>query len=280
MDEKRKFENGIHNIENDDYHSSMGVSRSALMEFKRSPFHYWHKHLSGNHDNSHSTSAMDLGNLIHTMVLESHKFDEEFVIRPDLDRRTNAGKFAYNQFTSTLAGRTPIVAEQLAQATCIKQAVEDNEIASSLLADCLIEKSIYFTHVNTGIQCKVRPDAWSGSIVIDLKTTQDASYRNFQSSAFKYGYFLQAGMIYRALQSLDIQMEKFVILAVEKDTPYATALYVLDDEAIDFGCNQFDTLMQTYAQCLELDKWPGYGIQSLSVPGYAKFEIETEYEHE
>lgn len=279
MDEKRRYEDGIHDIGNNDYHSSSGISRSALMEFKRSPYHYYHKYLCDSPP-VEPTPAMIMGNLIHTMVLEPDKFHDEFIVRPEMDRRTNAGKLAFNQFTATLAGRMSITNDQWETAAAIRDAISSNDLASSLLADCKVEKSIYFTHKSTGIQCKVRPDAWNNTIVVDLKTTNDASFRAFQSSAFKYGYFLQAGMIQQGLESIGLSLEKFVIIAVEKEKPYAVALYVLDEEAIDYGVSRFNTLMEKYVECVQDDKWPGFGLQVLTVPNYANYEIETEYEHE
>ena len=273
MDESKNFENGVHHIANDVYHSSHGISRSALMEFKRSPFHYWHRYLNPDNVRGESTPAMVMGNLVHTLTLEPEKFDDEFIVRPDVDRRTNAGKFAYNQWQATLAGRIGVTRDQLDEATAIAGAVRANELANSLLEDCKIEQSIYFTHRHTGIQCKVRPDAWNGSIIVDLKTTNDASFRAFQSSAFKYGYFLQAGMISYALDSIGIKMEKFINLAVEKTAPHAVGLFVLDEEAIVYGETQFDALMESYAKCLEKNSWPGYGLQVLTVPSYAAYEV-------
>jgi len=281
MDEKRLFSDGVHCISNDDYHSSSGVSRSSLMAFKRSPFHYWHRYINGMHDSSDlQTQAMVVGNLIHTMVLEPNKFDDDYVVRPPMDRRTNAGKLAFNQFTAILAGRIAVTQEQVDEAEAIANVVRDNEMAQLLLDNCKVEQSIYFTHKHTGMQCKVRPDAWNGSVVIDLKTTADASFRAFQSSAFKYGYFLQAGMIHQALESINIKMDKFVFLAVEKESPYALGIYLLDDEALDWGVNQFDFLMQSYSTCMEKNSWPGYGLQSLTLPAYANYVVETEYEHD
>ena len=281
MDEKRKFQNGVHNIANDEYHSSMGLSRSALMEFKRSPFHYWHKYMVDTDRRVEPSTAMVMGNLVHTMVLEPHKFDSEFVMRPEMDRRTNAGKQAFNAFSMTLAGRQSVTYEQVEHANAIQKAIIENDLAFALLQECDIEQSIYFTHQATGIQCKCRPDAWNVSIVIDLKTTADASFRAFQSSAFKYGYFLQAGMIHQGLASIGLSLEKFVFMVVEKEKPHAVALYVLDDEAIDFGVNQFNTLIESYAQCQQNDKWPSFGLQVLTIPNYAQYEvIETEFEHE
>lgn len=274
MDEKIQYDNGVHCIANADYHSSSGVSRSALMEFKRSPFHYWNRYHSGLSDSSDSsTAAMVMGNLVHTMVLEPHKFDEDFVMRPDMDRRTNAGKMAFNQFTMTLAGRQSVTYDQVQVADAIQKSVLAQPMCEALLTGCKIERSIYFTHKATGIQCKVRPDAWNNGIVIDLKTTNDASFRAFQSSAFKYGYFLQAGMIHQGLESLGLSLEKFIFMAVEKEKPHAVALYVLDEEAIDYGVCRFNTLMEHYAECLKADRWPSFGLQVLTVPTYAQYEI-------
>jgi hypothetical protein len=272
MDEKTVFSDGTHTISNEEYHASAGISRSALMQFKRSPYHYQQRYLV-EQTVEEDTAALRIGNLIHTAVLEPHRFADEYIVAPKFDRRTNAGKFAHSQFQSTLAGRIAVSEDEEAMAYAMASVVHGNDLAAALLDDCVIEESIYFTHKSTGLQCKVRPDAWNGSIVIDLKTTKDACYPAFQRSAFQYGYFLQAGMIYEALRSVDIVMEKFVFLAIEKKAPYPMAIYTLDDEAIDYGVNQFNSLMEQFANCHEKNKWPGYPLMNLCVPNYANFDV-------
>ena len=42
--------------------------------------------------------ALIEGRLQHTLFLELEKFDEEFVIEPNVDRRTKAGKAEYEDF--------------------------------------------------------------------------------------------------------------------------------------------------------------------------------------
>ncbi len=263
-----KLEDGIHDIPNDLYHSSSGLSRSALMEFKKSPYHYQQKYLIES-EPKEPTPAMILGNAIHTLTLEPDLFDDEFVIMPKMDRRTNMGKVSYNAFQATLAGRICLSQDDHQKAQAVSKAVREHELGGNLLEFMDMERSIYFTHKPTGIQCKSRPDAWKNALVVDLKTTADASVRAFQSSAYKYGYFLQAGMIYSALRSLDIKMERFVFIAVEKEPPYAVGIFILDDEALLWGINQFDALMYKYASCLEKDKWPSYDVSTLSLPKYA-----------
>ena len=277
--EKITLDNGIHDIPNDIYHQSNGISRSALMEFKRSPYHYQKKYLL-EHEPKEPTPAMVMGNLIHTLTLEPALFDDEYIIMPKFDRRTTVGKAGYNAFQANLSGRICVSEDDYTKAQAIALAVREHELGGALLVDGIhVEQSIYFTHKATGIQCKARPDAMLGSVVVDLKTTADASFRAFQSSAYKFGYFLQAGMIHEALKSIDIQMDKFIFLAVEKELPYPLGIYTLDDEALDYGVNQFNELMNNMAFCLENNKWPGYPVMNLTVPGYAKYdtnEMETE----
>jgi exodeoxyribonuclease VIII len=156
--------------------------------------------------------------------------------------------------------------------------VKYNQEAGSLLRDCLIEQSIYFTHEKTGIQCKARPDAMAGGLVIDLKTTVDASMRAFQGSAVRYGYFLQAAIINEALKSINQPMEHFVFIPVEKIKPYCVAVYMADGESIEHGIKQFDELMIGLAKCLESNVWPGYGVRDLELPKYALFDEILEIE--
>lgn len=275
-----KFKDGVYDIPNDDYHASAGISRSALMRFKKSPYHYWYDYLSGEKTQSEATQALVFGELVHTLALEPKEADSRFVTAPSVDKRTKIGKQVWAQFSAAaLAQNLTVVKEEDMQlAMKMAKRVDDNTLANSLIEDASIEHSIYFTHATSSIQCKVRPDIWNGGIIGDLKTTADASMRAFQGSAWKYGYFLQAGMIKQAMFSLGIEMEKFIFIAVEKEEPHAVGLYLLDDEAINFGSQQFDVLIEMYARCKESNNWPNYGIKNLCLPGYAKFDDVLEIE--
>jgi hypothetical protein len=270
--EKPKFENGVHDISNSDYHGSHGISRSALMQFKRSPYHYWYQYLKPDKVIEEPTPSMILGELVHTMVLEPLLINERYVVSPTFDRRTKAGKEDYQAFTELAKGKTIVTEDMAAKATTMAKMAGENEAFQTLIEDSIVERSIYFTHQPTGLQVKCRPDSWNHTIVTDLKTSADASYRAFQSSASKFGYFLQAGMMYEALKSLDIKMEKFVFAVIESSEPHCTAVYLLEDEAIDYGIGMFDSLMEQLAECMESNKWEAYGIQNLSLPRWAFYE--------
>lgn len=274
---KQIFEDGLHNISNDEYHASEGISRSMLMSFNRSARHYWYDHVSGLKQKSAPTTAMKIGNAVHTLVLEPHLFDDEFFITTQ-QSKPKKDTNPYYKMMDEANGRIILTPDEFQLSQSMSVSVCGSDEANLLLSNCSIEHSIYFTHKDTGMQCKVRPDAWSGSLVCDLKTIDDASMRAFQNSAVYYGYFLQAGMNYCALKSLGIKMEKFAFIVVEKAAPYATAIYILTDEALDYGINQFNALMIQVAECHQSNQWPSYGIRDCDLPKYLKFDSMKEFD--
>ena len=267
---------GVFNYPNEKYHSSDGISRSKLWKFKNLPYRFWYECLSGQYVEPADKESFVLGDLVHTLVLEPEKAAERYTASPDFDRRTKQGKIDYLEFLEKSEGKTVVKPDLLNQATQMAKAVMLNSTVGELFFGARMEQSIYWEHEPTGILCKARPDAWRRNIVLDLKTTQDAGYRSFQSSAYKYGYFLQAAMIYEALKSVGEPFEKFIFICVEKTAPYPLGIYMLDDEALQFGLEMFHSLMSRLAECYEKDVWPDYGIQKLTIPKYASMEIEIE----
>lgn len=274
------YPDGIHQISNEDYHASSALSRSALMSFKRSPFHYFNEYLVADRPAKEVTAAMILGELVHTLVLEPAEAQWRYAIKPEFDRRTKQGKYDYERWILGSGLKKVVNADLYKTAEEMAKQIIKQDLGINLIQYSKIENSIFFRHKITGIQCKVRPDIWNQTIVTDLKTTADASYNAFQSSAFKYGYFLQAAMIHQGLESLKIFMEKFVIIAVEKTYPYAVGFFVLDQDAIDYGIQQFNELMHHYQICARRDSFSGYGLKTLCVPSYAKFYEFQEIEND
>lgn len=275
--EKVVYKDGVHNISNSEYHASAGISRSMLMDFKRSPYHYWYKHLSGLAKKEDATPAMNLGNAVHTLVLEESKFEEEFHIIHQ-QKRPSKNTPPHDKMMAEAQGRIILTKDEYLQAALMAKSVLNDENASQLLQDCIIEQSIYFTHKSTGLQVKARPDAWSGQIIMDLKTTADARLKSFQSSCMTYGYFIQAAIVDAAISSIGEKMEHFVFIPVEKEPPYCVGVYMTDSDSLDYGAKQFDGLMENLAKCLESNTWPGYGVQDLSAPAYAQYDEILEIE--
>jgi exodeoxyribonuclease VIII len=111
-------------------------------------------------------------------------------------------------------------------------------------------------------------------MVVDLKTTNDASPCAFTRSAMGYGYYLQAGMAFEACKAIGRPFEMFVILACEKDAPHVPAVYMMHDDALQYGIDQFTSYKKKLKECMDSNKWPGYSVQELELPKYAVIKEE------
>lgn len=289
-----QFEDGVHDIPNEIYHSSLGLSRSGLMEFKKSPYHYWYRYLNPGRKPAYCTTAMLLGELVHTLVLEPQHFNERYVfpvameemppaallkdvgkeqfeqiksVRKEVQDRNNARR---EEFKREAEGKQIISLASYQEAAHYARSVLSEEVAVALFTDVEVEKSIYFTHKETGLQCKVRPDAWAGGVVTDLKTCKDASFDAFQRAAVGSGYFTQAAMIKYALATIGIEMQKFIFYCVEKTEAAPCTYYELDADTLERAENEYNNLMLGIAYCMEKDRWGAYQPQVLTYPAWAK----------
>jgi exodeoxyribonuclease VIII len=258
------YTNGIHDLSNYNYHKAQGVSRSQLMRLAKSPKHMMHYQSQDETD----TESTIIGSAVHTMLLEPELYNQLYAVAPNVNRRTKDGKIMWENYIKINQGKRLLSAKQYETIKSTVDALTSNPIISMLLVNAsFIEKSIFFTHDNTGIQCKSRTDFVAGKASVDLKTTNDASYRAFQHSASKYGYLLQAAMTQKALHSIDIKTQHHVIIAVEPTPPYFIAVYRLDELAIQAGYRKFDRLMMRYQQFINNPDTAAHcGIETLYAP--------------
>lgn len=272
------YTDGVYDISNEQYHASSGISRSKLMLLDKSPYHFWYETLSGQAVKQEATPAMNIGSAFHTLLLEPMKFQQEFSVMPNLDRRTKGGKEMYEEFLKESEGKIVLTADQFSKVGKMADLVSKHEIVTTLLDDAVFEQSIYWTDKETGLQFKTRPDIWSSKMVVDLKTTNNASSYAFMRSALDYGYYLQAGMAFEACKAIGKPFEMFVILACEKEEPHVPAVYIMKDEALQFGIDQFTKYKTRLKECFDSNKWEGYLVQELGVPKYATINEEEKAE--
>lgn len=295
-----KYEDGVYNISNEEYHASEGYSRSQLMLLDKSPYHFWYQYLSGLSTPKETTPAMIVGSLFHTLLLEPENFESEYIIKPTIKKLPEVGllkdvgreiyslqkesrerqvlinKAVMQRFEDSSRGKTVITEDQLDTTLKMADLVNKHEIVTTLLEEAQFEQSIFWTDKETELQFKTRPDIWSSKVVVDLKTTKDASPHRFTSSAYSYGYYLQAGMCYEAFQAIGKPFDMFVVLAVEKEEPYVPSVFMMDEEALQFGIDQFQSYKKKLKECIDNDKWTGYPVQELSIPRYAQINTDEE----
>ena len=129
---------------------------------------------------------------------------------------------------------------------------------------------MFWEDEETGLQCKCRPDIWAGKVIVDLKTTEDASPEGFSRSIQTYGYGIQAAH-YLAGAGSGSGADAFIFVAVEKKAPYAVAVYELDPLSLEICETKRRALLEYWANCREADMYPAYSdeCQLISLPAWA-----------
>ena len=191
------------------------------------------------------------------------------------------------EYVTANEGKTILEEEMFYQLINMRDAVYAHPSANKLLTKVpgKAEVSAYWHDPETGELCRVRPDWWrEDGYIVDLKTTTDASPEGFAKSVANWNYHVQApyymeGMTYAAMQAeIEIAPIKgFVFLAVEKDAcvvngeSKGVGVYILDEDAIQQGRNEFRKNLNTYVRCSNENKWPGYSskVEKLSLPKWA-----------
>jgi hypothetical protein len=135
-----------------------------------------------------------------------------------------------------------------------------NRTALALLSGGESEVSIYWQDPKTGVLLRCRPDYLrSDGVVVDLKTTQDASERGFRKAVRNYNYDLTSQLYLRGVSHvLNEPMNEFIHIAVETEKPHGVGLYTLTDSWLRMADQQIDQLLERFAECQAKNEWPSY----------------------
>jgi hypothetical protein len=254
-------------ISSDAYHGRTDhVSKSMLDKLRRAPA-VLRAYLDG--ERPEPTPAMVFGTAVHTAVLEPDKL----VCQPKYDKRTKAGKESVEAFASEYSGQdvTIVDVDTYVEVLAIAEAVMRHPVAKTVFSEGQPEMSAFATI--GGTQCKVRPDWISPTgIVVDLKTTTDASPAGFQRAVANFRYHVQAAFYLDVLAEDGEKADAFIFIAAEKTPPYLVGAYVLDTEAVEAGREEYHRDMDTYRECIESGHWWGLSprLELLSLPKWAK----------
>lgn len=264
-------------MDNAQYHAdNSAISASGLKLFMRSPAHYYAAYLDPNRVERQPTAAMLLGTATHCAILEPGEFDNRYIVIPEgIDRRSKEGKQLWADLLAT--GKQPVADTDWQRVKRMSERFHANPISAGLFARSHIVEASYYGNIN-GVYCKCRPDFLTvdGLMVMDVKTTSDASLEGFGKQAWNLGYHIQAAFYRRVLAAVNGVTPDFVFGCVESDYPHLTAYYTLPDSMLEYADGLIDDALERYAECLASGVWPGYaeGMQELVVPGYAARIIE------
>ena len=260
---------------NEQYHSSPGYSKSHLDDIAGAPIDYWHARLNKDREPEEPSRALVLGQAIHTAILEPDLFPTEYKILPDLDLRTKNGRAERDAFVAANPGSTIITIDERDTAIACQNAVRRHPVASLLFTDGRVEQSFFTIDQETGELIKCRMDWWreSAGMVVDVKSTDDASEDGFGKSAAKFRYHLQPPWYQDVLrQEYGEAPPYWVFLAIEKKPPYKIGLYYPTAEDIQLGHAMARRDFKKILECKASGRWPDYAteVRPLKLPGWYK----------
>ena len=258
-----------------EYRKHPAVSRSELWVINESPekFKYFKEH-------PHPPSpALVFGQYLHKLILQPETLDEEFVVIPRMDRRTSAGKAAYEEFAERAFGKVLVTDGEAEQAAEMRAALMANPIAAPLLVGER-EKAFFWTDEDTGEECKCRLDVLAADengypLIVDYKTTKSANPDVFNNEIYRYGYHFQAAMYSEGVMKALALPERpgFVFIAQEKTAPYAVNVVAVTPDVMTAGVDKFRYCIGVYHNCKETGYWYGYNgpfgdVNETYLPGY------------
>lgn len=260
----------------EEYHSHKSVSKSQLDQMAKSPAHY----LASLTTPRKETAAMRIGSLFHGMVLEGVKV----AVAPQCDKRTKEGKAIYAEFEAAHAGAEIVTADEGEMLFGMVKSVMAHPAARALLnGPGIAEGSCFWFDERSGELCRCRPDFYREDlgIIVDLKSTRDASPKEFARSIANYRYHMQSAFYQDGVESSTGDFVKgFVFVACESTAPYAVAVYQLDMQGVEAGRIEYRRLLLDLADCKASGKFPAYSdrIETISLPTWTAKEIFNDYE--
>lgn len=256
---------------NDAYHAYAGISKSGLDLIARSPAHYAYRA-------AHEPSlAMVVGSATHAAIFEPEVFAKQYMLLKDVtDRRSSAYKEAVKVY-----GEENVLTGKEADAVAgMQAALQLNPNAQALLAaDGWSEIAVFATDPVTGVLVKCKFDKLLKDLrSVDLKTTQDL--REFAKSVANYRYHVQQAFYSDVFEwATGLQLNAFDFLAVEKDAPNASRIFVIDTPSVDYGRKLYREALNTYAECLQRNEWPmpDGGTEYITLPSWAADPEQQEF---
>lgn len=260
-----------------DYYASRSLSHSKLSCLAQNPMEFKMRYVDDPPSLPPKESdAFAMGHAVHCLALEPESFSDRFFVLPKIDRRTKEGKAAYAEIQEASKSKTLLDGDDYADAIACVQALNNHaEFATIMAQPRRVEVPFEFDLF--GHKFKAKPDAIIDSmkLIIDIKTTDDASPHKWQWSAVDYGYHRQAYIYQQAIQLETNEWYRFVFAVVEKPKPSTrgipptVALYQLDEAALLMGRWDAISLVDEYRKRLDTNDWKqpySNGLKVLSLP--------------
>lgn len=248
------------------YDGIQALNQSGAKELLKSPAHY-QAYLNRTREDS---MALRVGTAVHKLALEGlDAYNSTHAIAPEVDKRTKEGKAEWAEFVTANEGKAILTAKEGA----LVDAVANSAMACMKANGIVLSKTeVMFTTFLGDVLVKCAIDGISDDgYIYDLKTCEDASPHGFLQAVRKYKYALQAYFYRHAVEAaFKCRVLGFRFIAVEKEPPYAHAVYELGPELMTGAAFDFEKALALYKDCTASGEWPAYPQQIQTIDIAAK----------
>jgi hypothetical protein len=240
--------------DDDFYYGYLGkaaMSSSNLKKINDSPKEY-ERYVKFGEDGD--TTALVMGNLIHTLLLEPH-LQERFEPVECASKAANIWKDAVAHHEGT--GKKLLLRKDFDNCYYVADALKKNSIVKDALCDAEYELPAISMLYGIPFRGKADIKKKDSPVIYDLKTTSNLS--DFRSSAFKYSYAAQA-YIYCTL--FDVQFENFKFIVIDKGNK-DVGIFSMSEEFFERGRKLVERGVDTYIKYFvngeDLENYVVYG---------------------
>ena len=204
-----------------------------------------------------SSKQMDVGTVMHMLVLEPHTAASVVALYPG--PLTTADGRAFSKANSN---RIVMSLQEYLQmrrgANLVLESTFRGRPFYRYVEEGVVEPSIFYEDPHTGLACRTRPDLHHPDFTFDLKTTRHISLASFQADAVGRHYDLQAYMysLARCIFEGTSKPKEFIFVPVESVSPYSTCFRPASVNFLQNGQAKYEAALSVYKACMATDFWP------------------------
>ena len=281
-------------IDDEEYFGIQGMVNASTLKalYRKSPKHYQ----ASLDFPEPEPRVFVLGSAIHCICLETEEFENRYITMPEfepteIDKKTGEVKEKTSGWKNTKDYKQQKVAWCSKHKDKVILELEEDmlcrKIYSAYVASPYYEMcsggaaEITILSTARGVQAKGKfdllIDLGNEVLIVDLKTTSDASEEGFLKSVFNYDYDLAAAWYKEMLLTIPDYEGKeirFMWLAAEKKPPYSMCMYEASDEVLMNGRAKCSKALTSYKQWQALGAEVGYKAEDevvvLKVPNWGR----------
>ncbi len=279
-------------MNNDEYHSLTNkLSNSMLKVFMSSRRKYHSFFVTGSHnypDISRKSDVM-VGDIVHQVNLEKRDIHDIATHYPEDCYKSNhtLHPTKRKEFDELMRqqGKVVLKDDDYHRVIGVCNAIGRHPLSGLLKRqDIVFEKPIFWTDVETGIDCRAKPDFMyeddNFALVYDLKVTGFVEPSRWSRVANKLSYWLQDAHYSSGLAHISGKPVKFVFFVCESHWPFRIARYEYDQISRERASEKYVHLMRDLKRCTEEDKWSEDWETDANMLTLSPWEVDLEDELE